>query len=415
MAGLLFAGSRSLAIKATDQLDLGLRWLDADPDSDLPRQAVTDWLAFLRQARHLPPQPRLRLARFWPLLAMFNGFLAITGLNVWPGRGVPLLGFLALFWLVPVLLWLWQAMSLLTAAGPWWRALLTPHQDGVIRRWCARQAVLAQLAFVLAALVGLWLMLLGREVVFYWSTSIPAIGQWIDSGLAVLTLGLLDAPDPLIISASQAGAISGWQQSLLSYSYYWALWLTQVVMLWVVLPLVLLWLVQHGLLRRALRHWPEHNRHLRARFQAQTQQRVHYQPLDAADPAPALVSEPLPELSGAPTEPGFGWQLPAGLRLPSGSQRLGQVSQQQDEATIAAQASRLSAWYCPARLVPTGDLADLLQHHRDNGGSPQLYLLADSAQPIERSLLAQNWRTFVARQQLTDLSLRLIWTEWPDD
>lgn len=399
---------RSLAIKASDQLDLGLRWLDADPD--FQPGPVTDWSTFLQQARALPSQKRLPLVRYWPVLAAVNGVLAMIGVHVWPSGGIHLLGFLALFWLLPLLLWCWQSTALLSAnRAPWWRPLLTRHQDRVIGLWCARQALLAQFSFTLAALATLWLMLLSREVVFYWSTSVPAVSGFIDEGLALLTLGWLDAPDPLIISASQAGSVSGWQQSLLDFSYYWAAWLSQVVALWVVLPLVLLLVACQLRLNTALRHWPQHNHQLRARFQMPPDQAVHYQALDAADAVMTAPVTPLEELPVVPEEPGFIWQLAADFPHPDGCFRLGSASQREDEQLIADQAQSLAAWYCPAGLVPTGDLADLLLAHRQAGGRPRLYLLARRGESVAVLNLASNWRAFIERHRLVDLPVTLCW------
>lgn len=363
----------------------------------------------------MPSPVRLRLARLWPLLAGINGVLAMTALYVWPGGGVHLLGFLALFWALPLLLWVWQLVTLFTQRAPWWRPLLTRHQDAVINRWCARQALLAQWLFVAAGLVALWVMLIGREVVFYWSTSIPAVAGWMDSGLALLSLGLIDAPDPLIISASQAGAVSGWQQNLLSYSFYWAAWLTQLLLLWLLLPLSLLMLVQQWRWRAALRRWPQHNLQLRQRLQTAQSKRLSYQALDVAQTAAPLEVEALPEQQGLPTLAGFVWQVDAARSLPPGCLRLGDSDQRQDAAQVRAHAAELSAWYCPARQVPTGDLADLMQAHRQAGGAPQLYLLAAKSEHLDRQTLALNWRNFVARQGLEELPLTLCWLEAGDD
>lgn len=384
-----------------------MRWLDASPDQR--SSGADDWPAFLRQAERLPARHRLTIARFWPGLAALNGVLAVTGLHVWPGAGVHLLALLSVFWLVPLLLWCWQAVAVqLLGRSPWWRPLLTVHQDRVISLWCARQALLAQLAFALAGLAGLWVMLLGREVVFYWSTSLPVVAGLLDSALALLSLGLIDAPDPLIVSASQAGAVSGWQQDLLRYSYFWAAWFSQVLLLWVLVPLAALLVVTQWRLRRQLRRWPSHNLHLRALYQAAQPASLHYQALDAAEPAQPIVSEPLTQRNGLPAEAGFGWQLSAG-ELPAGSQPLGAGSQAQDEARVTEQAAALSAWYCPARLVPTGDLADLLLAQRHAGGQPRLYLLAEPG--ADTDLLAANWRSFLSRQGLADLPLTLCWLE----
>jgi len=391
-----------------------LRWLDADPD--FQSDPVTDWSAFLQQAQALPSQKRLRLVRYWPVLAAVNGVLAMIGVNVWPSGGIHLLGFLALFWLLPLVLWAWQSTALLSAnRAPWWRPLLTRHQDRVIGLWCARQALLAQLTFTLAALVTLWVMLLGREVVFYWSTSVPAVSGFMDEGLALLTLGWLDAPDPLIISASQAGSVTGWQQSLLDFSYYWAAWLSQVVALWVLLPVFLLLLVFQLRLNTALRNWPQHNHQLRARFQILPGETLHYQALDAADSLTTPEVTPLHEQLSVPAEPGFIWQLTASFQTADGCVRLGSVSQREDERLVAEQAQSLSAWYCPAGLVPTGDLADLLQQHRQAGGSPRLYLLARRGELLDPLNLARTWRAFMQRHRLTDLPVILCWVEADHD
>lgn len=387
-----------------------MRWLDADPD--FQPGPVTDWSTFLHQARALPAQKRLRLVQYWPVLAAINGVLAMVGVHVWPSGGIHLLGFLSLFWLLPLLLWCWQSTALLSAnRAPWWRPLLTRHQDRVIGLWCARQALLAQLSFTLAALATLWLMLLSREVVFYWSTSLPAVSGFMDEGLALLTLGWLEAPDPLIISASQAGSVSGWQQSLLDYSYYWAAWLSQVVALWVLLPQVVLVVLCQLRLNTALQRWPLLNHQLRARFQPPPEQGVHYQALDAADAVATPPVTPLDELHSVPDEPGFSWQLGANVEAPAGSVRLGAGSQREDEHRVAEQALSFSAWYCPAGLVPTGDLADLLLAHRQAGGTPRLYLLARRGGSIAPINLALNWRAFMQRHSLNDLPVTLCWSE----
>ncbi|PTY36259.1 hypothetical protein BGP77_02815 [Saccharospirillum sp. MSK14-1] len=387
-----------------------MRWLDADPD--YPAGPASDWLTFLRQANVLPAQVRLRLVRYWPLLAAINGVLSMVGLNVWPASGIHLLGFLLLFWLLPVLFWSWQATALLSAnRAPWWRPLFTSHRDKVIGLWCSRQAVLAQLSFTLAALATLWAMLFGREVVFYWSTSLPAVSGLMDESLAMLTLGWLDAPDPLIISASQAGAVSGWQQTLLNYSFYWAAWLSQVVALWVLLPLALLLPVFQLRLMTVLKRWPQYNHQLRARFQLSSPSAVHYQALDAAEPVANLAVTPLDEQESEPLEPGFIWQLGRDFKPSQGSLRLGAISQREDEQAVAKQSRTLSVWYCSARSVPTGDLADLLLKHRATGGHPRVYLLARRGDTLEPLNLARNWRAFMERHRLSDVPVILCWTE----
>lgn len=396
-----FSLSRSL----NRQFELGLRWLDADdeavpvPKSGAPAHGVE---SFLHQAESLPPQRRLRWARLWPALAGVNGVLAFSGLMVWPsGSGVHLLVFLLAFWLVPVGLWVW---TLLASVGlkraPWWRGLVTPHVDGVVAVWCGRQALLAQLGFVSAGLLWMWLMLATRQVIFYWSTSIEAVSRRVDDLFRVLSLGVIDAPEPLVVGSAQAGAITGWEQGLLSHSYYWAAWLSQVVVLWVAVPLVLGLGLCHWVLRRRIRRWPRWNRALALRCESALEPVVSFRALQPEQPVTEPLTHRFPVVTAVPTEPGFVWQY-GRERRPTGSVLLGSEQYRDDLALIDVWAGRLRFWYIPGHTVPTGDLADLIARHVERGGEPRLCVMVAAEEPVDRlEALKHSWSAFLDRNRL---------------
>ena len=384
--------------------ELGLRWLDAD-ESTVPRSgaSASGFYEFLHQAESLSSQRRLRWARLWPLLAVVNGVLAFSGLLVWPnGSGVHLLLFLMAFWLVPVLMWVWTLVaSMGLKRAPWWRGLMTPHVDGVVAVWCARQALLAQLGFVSAGLVWMWLMLATRQVIFYWSTSIDAVSRWVDDLFRALSLGVLDTPDPLAVGAAQAGAITGWAQELLSHSYFWAAWLSQVLVLWVLLPVVVALVVCHWVLRRRIGRWPRWSRVMAVRFESSLKPALSFEALQPEQPVTEPLTHRFPMVEARPAEPGFVWQYGLDLR-PEGSVLLGGEQFRDDLALIDDQAGRLHCWYIPGHAVPTGDLADLIARHRERGGEPQIcVMVADDQTGSQLDALKHSWSAFLDRNQLT--------------
>jgi len=177
------ADTTALRKSSTHLLSLGLSWLDAGDSEQVKGPAISSWDQFLQRAENLPSPTRLIWARLWPLLGAVNGVLVLSGLLVWPDHsGVHLLLFLLAFWLMPLLLLVWTALSgLVLGRTPWWRLLITPHRDRVIALWFARQSLLAQGLFCLSGLATLWLMLLTRQVIFYWSTSISAVSDSVAS------------------------------------------------------------------------------------------------------------------------------------------------------------------------------------------------------------------------------------------
>ena len=379
------------------QLELGLRWLDAGDDG-APRTPVATWREFLDLGRRLPAPRRFRWARLWPLLALLNGALAVAALTVWPDRsGVHMLLFLLAFWLAPVTLLVWTTLLLILGRCPWWRPLITAHCDPVIALWFGRQSLLAQGLFCLGGLGWLWLMLATRQVIFYWSTSIPMVSRAVGAFFAALGFGLLEPPP---VGAAEAGAITGWQNIQLAASGDWALWLTQVVALWVLLPAVALLAVCQWLLARRLANWPAHNPRLRRCFERHSQPAVHYRALAPEQPPVEPSGQVFPRRAQRPGTPGFVWPGVAGA-VPGGSVRLGEGSQQADVALVEARGGELGCWYVAAATVPTGDLADLLSLHRATSGAPALYILADDGvDPRRVADLSHSWGAFLDRHRL---------------
>lgn len=383
--------------------DLGLRLLDAQDAP--PSETMNSDAGFndvLHTAETLPPQRRLRWARLWPGVAALNGVLAFSGLMVWPnGSGVHLLVFLLAFWLVPVGLWSWTLVStLLLKRAPWWRNLVTPHMDAVVAAWCGRQALLAQLAFATAGVAWMWLMLATRQVIFYWSTSIDGVSSRVDDLFRLVSLGVIDRPEPLVVGAAQAGAITGWDGGLLSHSYYWAAWLSQAVALWVVLPAGIALVVCHGVLRRRIRQWPRWNRVLALRLESMRSPELTFHALQPEQPVTEPPAHEFPVVRGQPTDPGFIWQSAIDI-CPEGSVLLGGEHHQDDVAKIDARARTLDYWYIPGYAVPTGDLADLITHHRDGGGNPRLCVMLGEGVPEARlDALKHSWSAFLDRNRL---------------
>ena len=386
---------------------LGLRWLAAH---DAPRSAVRDWRAFLAGAESMPEPRRLRLARLWPLLALLNGPLALTALMLWPQRsGVHLLLFLLVFVFVPLVLLAWTALSaLVLGRGPWWRLLLSHHDDRVIGLWCARQALLNQGLFCIAGLAWLWLALLTRQVIFYWSTSVTAVSESVATLFGALSLGLLNVPSAAAVRAAEAGAITGWQGAVLADSHQWALWLSQMVGLWVLLPWVILLALCQWCLAQRIARWPDHNQHLRLLFAQAREPDVRYRALQPEQPLVEPAGHDFPLVTTLAPEPGFRWRLPtAGA---SGEDvTLGADDQRSDEARIRAAARQLQRWYVAGHAVPTGDLADLLHLHCASGGEPQLVILLNEGQEDEARLdaLRHTWGVFLERNRLP-LTLQLL-------
>lgn len=388
--------SSSQVLPRAEQVDLGLRWLDA---GDRPGGgAVTDWQAFLARARDLPANRRLPWARLWPLVALGNGALACGALLVWPdGSGVHLLLFLLTFWCAPLLMVTWTALSgLVFGRAPWWRRLVTSHRDPVIALWCVRQALLAQGAFCVGGLVWLWLMLATRQVIFYWSTSMPAVSAAVGGFFDILGLGFGASPS---VAAAEAGAITGWQGALLADSGAWAGWLSAVIGLWVLVPLALMLALCRWRLGRALGHWADLNPHLGLYYQRHRQPSVGYRALEPEQPPVESPKQPLPRLDQWPQAPGFTWPgVPPGQ--PAGCLPLGAEDQQSDETRVSANASALSHWYLAVSTVPTGDLGDLLRLHRERGGNPRLYLLVEGQDTDRLDSLCHSWNAFLDRQGL---------------
>lgn len=394
---------KHIPLSANRQLDLGLRWLDADTESgELSPGSVSNWSEFLTQAGQLPRRHRLPWLRLWPLLAAINGVLAFSGLMVWPNQsGVHLLVFLMVFWLAPLGLMVWTlAAGLILGRTPWWGYLATGHKDRVIALWCARQSFIAQGVFCISGLFWLWLMLATRQVVFYWSTSIEAVSAYVDDLLRTLTLGLVATPEPLAVSASEVGAITGWEAELLQFSYYWALWLTQIVALWVVVPAIVLVGVAQVLLRRRLAHWPDFNLSLRLRYEQECRPSLAFRSLDPEQSATETLKRELPLLLGIPAEPGFIWQVANPGDLPDGSVRLGDADYKADVGQIEAEGRRLERWYIGGQAVPTGDLADLLQHHHNQGMRPKIGILLPAGGSAHIEALQLSWSTFIDRNEL---------------
>ncbi|MCK9469331.1 MAG: DUF2868 domain-containing protein [Porticoccaceae bacterium] len=390
----------------THQLSLGLRWLDADESALTDCRGVTRWQDFLAYGERLPAPHRLKLARLWPLLGALNGVLALSGLLVWPdGSGIHLLLFLLAFWATPLLLMLWTALAGLVAGrSPWWKTLVTPHNDRVISLWFVRQSLLAQSAFCLAGLAWLWLMLLTRQVIFYWSTSIAAISTVVDPLFQGLSLGLAAVPDSARINAAEAGAITGWQGDLLADTWHWALWLSQVLALWLLIPMAVLLAVCQWQLVRAQTQWPRWNQRLRLRYEQCQEPALTYRALQPEQPLTEAPAGPYPLVSNLPAVPGFAWQLDT-AQLPSGTLHLGSGTYRDDQQTVLTRGSQLHNWYIAASAVPTGDLADLLQLHT-NTGRPQLFLVYGSDDAARIDTWQYSWRAFLAANGLnTPVSL----------
>ncbi|WP_111643088.1 DUF2868 domain-containing protein [Marinimicrobium alkaliphilum] len=357
--------------------------------------------AFLSKAPESRLGARWQVARFWPLMAGFNGVLAMNALMLWPSRsGVHLLIFIMTLVLLPFLLMLWTALAgLIGGRAPWWRWLVTQHRDPAINLWSCRQALLAQASFVGSALVWLWLMLISRQMVFYWSTSIEWVSQRVDSLFQVLSLGVITAPRALVISASEAGAITGWETALLSHAAYWGAWLSQVMLLWVIAPALILAGLCHWRMRRTLAHWPDHNAQLRRYYHSLKQDPLRYTALEPAQPDASLSANKLAIARHPLTEPGFGWLQPEGY-LPAGSVYLGRGGHKADEQSVRNEGGVLKHWYCRVDQVATGDLADLIQLHSQQCDHPTLILCVPDPEPSELNNLLRSWQTFVERQQL---------------
>lgn len=396
------------------RFNFGLRWLDAaqagseSPARVSPRHPDHDWDGFLAAADSLPPPRRQWIARWWPLLALINGPLALSGLMLWPQRsGVHILLFLLVFLMMPCLLLCWTAVNgLLLGRSPWWGRLLLGHRDRVIATWCARQSLLLHGLFCAAGLIWLWLVLATRQVIFYWSTSIATVSERVADLLAALSLGILAAPDASTVAAAEAGAITGWRTALLADSMIWAGWLTQAVALWVLLPCAVLLALCQWRLHRGVRHWPRYNQRLQHYFEETRRLEETHRPelgfraLQPQQPVIEVVAEDIAVRDGVPREPGFGWRVSADL--PPGSTLLGEHDHGADEALILARGAEVAHWYIASHAVPTGDLADLLHEHGRAGVTPQLTILLDSAHRDGERLeaLRHSWSVFLHRNDL---------------
>jgi hypothetical protein len=344
-------------------------------------------------------------------MGAINGVLALSGLMVWPDNsGIHLLIFLMVFWLAPLIVLIWTLInSWWRKRSPWWRHWLTTHDDAVIACWCAEQSLKAQALFALAGLAWLWLMLLTRQLIFYWSTSLPAASARVDELFAALTLAVLDTPEPLAISASQAGSITGWETALLSYSGYWAFWLTQVVLLWVLVPVSIALLANHRLLRRRLAQWPSWNRALHLQFEQQKPDSLHFEALTPEQPRTFKATDrDLESVALNSAEPVLAWLEPTQLQLPAGSLILGRDSLSNDEANIDRHTEQEKpVWVIAADAAPTGDLADLITRSAGTHKEVDL-LLYSAAKPgsAARRSQRQSWQGFVSNQELP---VRLYW------
>ncbi|MEP4545068.1 MAG: DUF2868 domain-containing protein [Saccharospirillum sp.] len=402
----------SLKTSPTQAIDLGLRWLHAEPG--LRSGPATDnWFEFLGYASTLPAERRMPWFSWWFWLGAINGILAFSGLMVWPdGSGIHMLIFLLVFWLAPMLVLVWTLINAWwRKRSPWWRHWLSAEDDAVFAAWCAAQSLKAQALFVVAGMAWMWLMLLTRQLIFYWSTSLQGASVRVDDLFALLTLGILNVPEPLAISASQAGSITGWETNLLNFSEYWAVWLTQVTLLWVLLPVALALLVNHRVLRRRLAHWPRWNRQLHQRFEQQRPEVLHFESLTPEQPATFTAHEAdLPTAGMSPSVPVLAWQDPLPGRLPAGSVNLGRGSLAQDEATIERHTEQEEpVWVISAQAVPTGDLADLITLSAGSHKEVKV-LLSSSAEPGsgQRETDRQSWQGFVSTQELP---VQLYWLD----
>lgn len=397
---------------ATHQLSLGLRWLNADEETATSCQGVAGWQDFLSAAELLPAPQRLTIARLWPLLGAVNGVLAMSGLLVWPeGSGVHLLLFLIAFWATPLLLVTWSALSgLVRGRTPWWQSLITPHRDRVIALWFTRQSLLAHGVFCLTGIVWLWLMLLTRQMIFYWSTSIAAVSDTVESLFRALSLGVITPPDSHTIVAAEAGLITGWQSALLADTWLWALWLTQVTALWLLLPIGILLAICQWKLAHILPRWPNWNHRLRLRYEQCRQPVVHYRALQPPQPATLQPSGRFPTVNRLPPEPGFAWQLEHS-DLPAGTMRLGSGSYAQDRQAVTEQGQHRDNWYIAVNAVPTGELADLLLMHRSRSRPMRLFLVCESQVPPDRTdTWQQGWRAFLTASGVEDTPVYLVTT-----
>lgn len=355
--------------------------------------------------------PRLRwfALLFW--VGAINGVLALSGLMVWPDNsGIHLLIFLMVFWLAPLTLLIWTLINAWwRKRSPWWRHWMTAYDDAVIASWCAEQSLKAQALFALAGLGWLWLMLLTRQLIFYWSTSLPAASARVDDLFRVLTLAVLDTPEPLAISASQAGSITGWETALLSYSGYWAFWLTQVVLLWVVVPVSIGLLVNRRVLRHRLAHWPSWNRALHLQFEQQKPDSLHFEALTPEQPRTFEASDrDLDSIALDPSVPVLAWLEPSQRQLPAGSLIVGRDSLSNDEVAIERHAAQEKPiWVIAADATPTGDLADLITLSAGTHKEVDL-LLYHAAEPGSqaRKNQRQSWQGFISNQELP---ARLYW------
>jgi hypothetical protein len=365
----------------------------------------------LTGARQLNVGSQLRWFSLLYWMGAINGVLALSGLMVWPDNsGIHLLIFLMVFWLAPLMVVIWTLINAWwRKRSPWWRHWITAYDDAVIACWCAEQSLKAQALFALAGLGWLWLMLLTRQLIFYWSTSLPAASARVDGLFAALTLAVLDTPEPLAISASQAGSITGWETALLSYSGYWAFWLTQVVLLWIVLPLGLALLINRRVLRRRLAQWPRWNRALHLQFEQQKPDSLHFEALTPENPRTFKASDrDLETIALDPSVPVLAWLEPSHLQLPAGSLIAGRDSLSNDEVNIERHTGQEKpVWVIAADAAPTGDLADLITLSAGTHKEVDLllYRAAKSGSAARRSQ-RQSWQGFVSNQELP---ARLYW------
>lgn len=402
------------SLSTGQQLELGLRWL-ARSDTDLDNQSsVRGWRDFLARAETFPPVPRWPWARWWPLTAVVSGVLTVSGLLVWPdGSGVHLLLLLLAFWLVPLSLMLLTAViGLGMGRMPWWSRLVTLHRDQVLGWWFARQSLLAQGVFCLSGLAWLWLVLATREVIFYWSTSFEAVSGQVGRFFDWLGLGLVEPLSAVVIDTAEAGAITGWESARLADAWQWALWLSQVLALWVVVPSLLLALACQWRLRRGLSRWPQYNSRLRLHYDAMMTPGVNYHALQPEQPVTESGTGPLPRVAHRPEGPGFLWHV-TGAGLPDDCRELGKSGFQADLSTVAQYAGTHVCWYVGSHAVPTGDLADLLQCQIEAGGEPRLYILAQG-EKSSLSALEHSWSVFMARNGLA-IPVYLVTGEGSDD
>ena len=395
---------------STAQLSLGLRWLESDAvlKDKTPNVRVASWPEFLAKAEQFPSSGRLRLARLWPLLALINGVLAMTGLMIWPERsGVHLLLFLMAFLGLPVVMWLWVAIAGLGAGrAPWWRWLVTRYDDPVITLWCLRQSLISHLLFVLSGLAWLWVMLATRQIIFYWGTSIEAVSQRVETLVQLISAGVLQAPSKEAIVAAEAGFITGWRSALLGDSLEWAQWLTQALGLWVLLPVALLLVFCQIRLRWSLARWPLLNHRLRQCYEQQHSPDLHYRALQPEQPVIEDPGRSFRVRGEIPREPAFTWQWTDAENAPPGSIALGRHGFAEDEALVMQHAVEYRYWIIGADTVPTGDLADLLAIHRRQGGDPHLVVLLSGGGKDQVDVVSHTWGAFLARNNLA-LALEL--------